>query len=347
MQTDSRCSTGRIADKEISVSMIRLIATFMIIVCHMMQYEDFVLAWWLNVGVQIFLCMSGYLYGNREFSGSVVCFYKKQFAKILLDYYIVLIPIILLQFFFTKEDLSVSLIIKSLLTVGTLHGGGHLWYIPYILVCYLLTPFLAKYMRFILKKKNRIILLGGGILAPMFAVLLVTVGVIPYFNSAWLNCFLIGFFLGSCEYYEMREMKRRIVNVIYVAAFLMNGIQIYISYFSDYSFDGILGSLYSLFCNYAHVALGCVLFFGMKKLFSHMYANGYPSFVKKICGLSDSYSYDVYLVHQFFILGPFTLMDITESLLINVIVIIICVFVSAVIVCKIRSSVLSHFHFAK
>lgn len=170
----------------------------------------------------------------------------------------------------------------------------------------------------------------------MFAVLLVTVGVIPYFNSAWLNCYLIGFFLGSCEYYEIREMKRRIVNVIYVAAFLMNGIQIYISYFSDYSFDGILESLYSLFCNYAHVALGCALFFGMKKLFSHVYANGYPSFVKKICRLSDSYSYDVYLVHQFFILGPFTLMDITKSLLINVMVIFSCVLFAAFIVCKIR-----------
>lgn len=42
-------------NKDYSVSLIRLVATVMIVTCHMMQYEDFVLAWWLNAGVQVFL----------------------------------------------------------------------------------------------------------------------------------------------------------------------------------------------------------------------------------------------------------------------------------------------------
>lgn len=41
-----------------SVSLIRLIATIFIITCHIMQYLSIELAWWFNVGVQIFLCMS-------------------------------------------------------------------------------------------------------------------------------------------------------------------------------------------------------------------------------------------------------------------------------------------------
>lgn len=49
-----------------SVSLIRLIATIFIITCHIMQYLSIELAWWFNVGVQIFLCMSGYLYGKKK-----------------------------------------------------------------------------------------------------------------------------------------------------------------------------------------------------------------------------------------------------------------------------------------
>lgn len=46
-----------------SISFIRLISFLLIITCHIQQYLNIVLAWWFNVGVQIFLCISGYLYG--------------------------------------------------------------------------------------------------------------------------------------------------------------------------------------------------------------------------------------------------------------------------------------------
>lgn len=46
------------ADHDYSISLIRLIATLFIITCHIMQYLTIELAWWFNVGVQIF-CMEG------------------------------------------------------------------------------------------------------------------------------------------------------------------------------------------------------------------------------------------------------------------------------------------------
>lgn len=114
-----------------SISLIRLIATIFIITCHIMQYLSVELAWWFNVGVQIFLCMSGYLYGKKEKITDKLTFYKKNFTKILVDYYVVISPIILLFVLFIPEQISIITIAKSLLTCGTLSGGGHLWYIPY------------------------------------------------------------------------------------------------------------------------------------------------------------------------------------------------------------------------
>ena len=44
-----------------SISTIRAISVLMIFFCHILQGIDSIMAWWLNVGVQIFLFMSGFL----------------------------------------------------------------------------------------------------------------------------------------------------------------------------------------------------------------------------------------------------------------------------------------------
>lgn len=63
-----------------SISMIRAMSMVAIITCHFMQYLDIELAWWFNVGVQVFLCISGYLYSDREIS-DLLNFIKKRFKR--------------------------------------------------------------------------------------------------------------------------------------------------------------------------------------------------------------------------------------------------------------------------
>ena len=43
-----------------SISCIRFIAFTFIIICHILQYFGNGLCWWFNVGVQIFLAISGF-----------------------------------------------------------------------------------------------------------------------------------------------------------------------------------------------------------------------------------------------------------------------------------------------
>lgn len=57
-----------------AISYIRLLSMVLIISCHFMQYFEMELAWWLNVGVQIFFTMSGFLYGKKEIDRPIIFF---------------------------------------------------------------------------------------------------------------------------------------------------------------------------------------------------------------------------------------------------------------------------------
>ena len=62
-------------EKDYSLSMIRFLAMFMVIFCHIFEWIGFsagysrrlgILGNFLAVGVQLFLMLSGYLYGLKE-----------------------------------------------------------------------------------------------------------------------------------------------------------------------------------------------------------------------------------------------------------------------------------------
>ena len=297
-----------------------------------MQYLSIELAWWFNVGVQIFLCMSGYLYGKKEKITDELTFYKKNFTKILVDYYVVISSIILLFVLIIPEQISIITIAKSLLTCGTLSGGGHLWYIPYCLLCYLITPFLSRYF------ENKEHIFNHFLLLSIFCAI-VFEAFLTYFKSAWIFCYILGFFLGRIVEDEKVDLYNKISVLLVIGAFVFNTTQVIQDYVIKFEFHGISASLYGRFCNYAHALLGVALFVVLKLLFSSVFKNGYPDFIKKICSYSDKYSYDIYLVHQFVILGPFSLMNHTDVLGVNLILIVIIVVVAAVVVNLISSSI--------
>ena len=125
--------------RDLSISFVRMLAMMFIVICHVMQYYDVELAWWFNIGVQIFLCISGYLYGRKRIL-DILVFYRKNFVKILIDYEIVVFAAVAATVLFTDTVITVEEIAEAVLTVSTIAGGAHLWFIPTILMCYLLTP---------------------------------------------------------------------------------------------------------------------------------------------------------------------------------------------------------------
>ena len=127
-----------------TISLIRLIAMSFIILCHLMQYLNCERAWWFNVGVQIFLCISGFLYGQKNIC-ELTSFYSRRFKKILIPYYIVFLIYAFFQFVFAHSVFSITNFIRGIFVNSTLQGAGHLWFVPTILMCYIITPLLQQY----------------------------------------------------------------------------------------------------------------------------------------------------------------------------------------------------------
>ena len=111
--------------------------------------------------------------------------------------------------------------------------------------------------------------------------------------------------------------------IILIIAILGNSIQIYIDYISMVKIPDMYSNIYLLFKNYNHVWLGSSLFLLMKALFDRMRIRN--NYVIKFLDLSDEYSYQVFLVHQFIILGPFSLMSLTGSKFVNIFIILVLI----------------------
>lgn len=109
----------------------------------------------------------------------------------------------------------------------------------------------------------------------------------------------------------------RLIIVFGLLAVIGNSVQIYSDYVRDISLSGYVERLYQYFCNYNHVCLGALLFLLMKKAFDKLRVERHQKIVNFL-KFTDKYSYETYLVHQFLILGPFSLMALTPFQPINI-----------------------------
>lgn len=283
-----------------------------------MQYYACGLAWWFNVGVQIFLCLSGYLYGRKEILDALD-FLKKQFMKILVPYYLVIVLVIIVQLIFVRNEISILHIAKALLVYGTLQGGEHLWFIPTILFCYILTPLINEVNNRIFKSKQPLIHI-------LLAFILISVVVklfVGYFNPAWVVCFYIGHILGKNS---INSKINTIVckALVYTVAICLVSIQIIVSYILKIEMTGHINSIYNIMCDYGHVFFGISIVLIFLDIFKHIRV---PAFAWKPISFLDSISYEGYLVHQFFILGTFSLLNFIDLPVIAVIAIFTVTFV--------------------
>ena len=321
--------------RDMTISFVRMLAMMSIVTCHVMQYYNMELAWWFNVGVQIFLCISGYLYGLKKIP-DILGFYRKNFIKLLLDYEIVVILALLASLLFTDTVLSVSAVAGTLLTVSTVDGGAHLWFIPTILLCYLQTPFYAKLFT-VAEKKHRILVL-------MLAVLLFVLNELvfrqmsDYFNAAWVNCYLLGFVLRRFQQYRFWYGFAASAMTITGAVFI--SIQVSVRYLQLIVLTDTWRPLYYPMCDYGHVFLGITLFCAGRILLSPLCR---INLIQRILKLSDRYSYQIYLTHHFFILGPFTLMALTANSWLNVGIVLLLTVLTAVLLQKFSEKISRRF----
>lgn len=319
-----------------AVSSIRLIALAMIVACHIFQGENIVLAWWFNVGVQIFLFMSGFIYGTKVIDnpGEYV---KKRSQRILVPYYILLLAVTLFYAVFARNLLNLNGFLTNLLVLqgfGTgLAGIEHLWFISYILMCYLVTPVLQAVD--ISSPKNK----KGNYI---FKLLLILVGlqIINYakvinFSIPNFSAYILGYYFSRRHFYydgyhqnKPDQSMRRSLTGIFTACILTTPLVIYLEYFYNKSLFSPLYPYKDILFAWNHTLLGMSLFLAMYMIFERIYRDKTSRTVEKVLHGSDKYSYSIYLTHQIFILGQFSLLNITPAKFINIILIILCAVIS-------------------
>ncbi len=313
--------------KNYSLSLMRFLAMFSLLTCHMFQQAGHeITANLLSTAVQIFLLLSGYLYAHKSFDepGSRVSFVLKNFVKILLDYYLcVFLLIIPVYYFVAPENLTGSNIYKMLLTRSGWQGVHHLWYVCHCLLCYMVTPALYDLKKYF-RTKN-CMLIGVILLIAAMEVLLKSYE--SYFMAYWLSCYVIGFFLPEIK----DEKKLRLLWLI--SAVVGVALTVLTYWYKFYYYDSVGGqvstAVYYLFVflfEYGVVTFGLGVFL---TLFILTRSVKWPDWTKKIFDTTDTLSYDVYLVHMIFVEGCLTIIGKLGNVWLEAVITIAEVFVTA------------------
>ena len=106
-----------------SISIIRVMAMILIVSCHITQGYDQQIAYILNVGVQIFFLLSGFLYGKIEIT-SIASYAKKRFVKLYIPFIFVVLCCAAIHSVFNISDMSLENILPYLLDIQGFIGGG-------------------------------------------------------------------------------------------------------------------------------------------------------------------------------------------------------------------------------
>lgn len=149
---------------------------------------------------------------------------------------------------------------------------------------------------------------------------------VKFYNAVWIICYFFGFVYGTVE---KRYPKSIIwINIVVTLLACQNIIQIYINYFNR--IIDTENELYKIWCDFNHVWLGITLFWVLRYLFSGIKYSKHRM-IERLLYISDNYSYEGYLVHQFFILGPLSLMRLTRFVPLNIFIIVVLILLSAFI----------------
>ncbi len=318
-----------VAQKDVAVEYIRVVSMAMIVLCHILQYYGNQLAYWFNVGVQIFLIISGFLYGGREIADPLT-FIGKRFKKILVPYYVFLIPTSVCYFLFASDSINLALFVKALFGAEVIRGIQHLWFVPYILFCYLITPLLQAVRKRIETLSFMRMTVACLSLMGMYAVLALLFD--SFFAPNHIVCYLFGYFLAVYYTRYGRRFMTVLGMILVPLGAAVNAVKVYLTRTAAIV-DGTRAA--TLFANYerlSHILLGVALFL-------LMYAALQKAKPLRVVSLCGEYSYSVYIVHLAFLFppSPLCLMTVTPIPLVNVVLALAATVVSAVALGKISS----------
>lgn len=282
----------------------------LIVSCHIAQCYELMIAWVLNVGVQIFFFMSGFLYGRLDLSASPWSFYKKRFVKVYLPFLFWWAIIVVIYATFHLYHFNTKQIVLYLLNLQwfatPIEGLNHLWFLTVLMVGYLLTPWAKK-----LLKKHPIVCISAFLVCCVVEFVIVRKF---YSFFAWVALYFAGLLYGN--YYS----KKLSTIVLFLSAVAL------IVFGSLFKLDWLAKVEYSHYSIWLHWVLGMFLFVLLFRILPLVIKSD-----KKYVAIVhlDKVSYEVYLVHHPLVLGPLSIMFLTSYPGLNILLLLIVVYILA------------------
>lgn len=284
-----------------SVSLVRITGMVCILLCHLSTWLGFFsLTQLFNVGVPVFLLISGYLYGEKQ--PKPIPFLKKRYVKLTVP--VILFVLVLAVYFLASGSgdanyAAIPLFLFNLQGASFLtgwipylefcSGTAHLWFLTVLMVCYGIMLFVKRLEKKCeLSKKSCIVLL--------IVSCVVTAALVPAkIYVSYVQIYFIGYWYGQ-KFNRMTTRKWIVASMLMTAGILT---RLYLHRTMDDS------TAYMIAVALSQNMLAFWIFSCFKWLYDR---NGAwidrLAQTKVICHI-DAISYYVYIVHYMFLVGPF------------------------------------------
>lgn len=286
---------------------LRAFGVLLILACHFTQQSGntylIMSSQFFNIGNSVFFILSGFLFGIKSKSAfqNILPWYKKRLLRIYLPYELMLVVLFIADLLVVKK-VNLGRWLSQILGVqawNVVYGATQTWFVTSILLCYLVTPVIAKVCSEV-HGNNR----ATTQLAVIFAVV---PAFLPFVSGGIFSdttiitpvllCYALAFLIGAN--FEKVVLTKRNAGV----AFLLLCVGFGIRLAGRAVFDGTI--LYNqVIATYTHAFGAFCIFYIFAVLFEDFKA------VKVVSGFA-AISYEVYLWHYMFTDGPLRLFGVS------------------------------------
>ncbi len=312
-----------------SLAYIRVISMLMILICHVANKLSIgAVAQLFQVGVQIFLLISGYLCAMKTPS-SISKWLLSRTKRIFIPIWLFSIVIVLI-FVWTNHEVLLNILpsffgvygiahIVTFLELPTVMGFEHLWYITPLIISYLFIIFVYRYKKLI---NNVVLFCGLTALQLILAIVKIRID------------FIVIFFVGYILYSLLEKSKKSILIVSNIGAIIFTATRFIMSRSENFSSGHIyLFYVIPLCYNFLAVAIFCDAKFVLEKI-----KPWNIKWLDRINAHLDSVSYEVYIAHYIFIEGLLSVYAVIDSTALSTIAFLAASFVAAEILhCMVKT----------
>ncbi|MCB2312031.1 acyltransferase [Clostridium tagluense] len=313
--------------KDQSISLVRVLAMFLIILCHIVEEFQSIefMGQIFNVGVSTFIFISGFLYGKKDIDNTR-SWLIKRLMRILIPMYVYMIffflaRVVLLHQIDFKYYFVYLLNIQGF--IGGFHGTMHLWFLSAIMICYFITPLLNKI-------KSKVIVLTK-IRLIISLLMLISVQVLSsYFINKMLGLYLSYVILYIFAYFFSSLWNKSISKKGLAIFTLLSALAVLLRLAAKFIVDGSI--IYdNVIVLYTQSVFGVWIFIFVgyfKKIASN-------SIVSKFVDNLDGISFEIYIVHYIFIRWPLRVMFLTQYTIVNIVLVLVLSYISGLLLHKV------------